>query len=143
MPLVRIKTKGQITIPKKVRDALGLAEGDLIDIEIQNGRGIILPKRVVTAGPVPRLSPKELRLLEGARKKIETINEDMLHSQGLTREEAAVSAKAGLIARDQVWFWLENWQRSIRAAEQGLHEGRLTTHDSPQAFLKVLGAVTK
>lgn len=138
MPLVKIKPKGQITIPKKVRDGLGLVEGDLIEINVQNGTGVILPRRVVAAAPVPKLSPKEQQLLARARKKIDAINEEVLHSKGLTREEAEVAAKTSLIDPDQLWFWLEDWQKGIRAAEHDLQEGRSTTYDSPEAFLKSL-----
>lgn len=138
MPLVKVKPKGQITIPKKVRDGLGLAEGDLIEIDVQNGKGVILPRRVVAAAPAPRLSPKEQQLLARAKKKIDAINEDTLHSKGLTREEAEIAAKAGLIDPDQTWFWLENWQKGIRTAERDLQEGRSTVYDSPEAFLKSL-----
>ena len=140
MPLVKIKTKGQITLPKKVRDGLGLVEGDLVEIDVQNGKGIIQPRRVVPAAPVPKLSAKEQRLLEQAQKKIETINEDVLHSKGLTRAEAEVAAKAGLIAQDQLWFWLEGWQKHYRAAEGDDREGRVEEFDSPEAFLNSLPA---
>ena len=138
MPLVKIKTKGQITIPKKVRDGLGLAEGDLIEIDVENGMGVMLPRRVVAAAPVPKLSPKEQQLLARAKKKVDIINEDVLHSKGLTREEAKAAAKAGLTAPDQRWFWLEGWQQGIRAAERDLQEGRSTAYDNPEAFLKAL-----
>ena len=138
MPLVKIKPKGQITLPKKVRDDLGLAEGDLIEIDVRNGQGVIQPRRVVPAAPVPKLSAKEQRLLEQAQKKIETINDDVLHSRGLTRAEAEVAAKADLIAPDQIWFWLEGWQKRYRAAEQDDREGRYEEFDSPEAFLHSL-----
>ena len=140
MPLVKIKPKGQITLPKKVRDDLGLIEGDLIEIDVQNGQGVIQPRRVVPAAPVPKLSAKEQRLLKQAQKKIDTINDDVLHSKGLTRAEAEVAAKADLIAPDQIWFWLEGWQKRLRLAEQDLQEGRSTTYDTPEDFLESLAA---
>jgi AbrB family looped-hinge helix DNA binding protein len=123
MPLVKIKTKGQITLPKQVRDSLGLSEGDLIEVDVRNGRGVILPKRgaAVTA---PKLSPREQQALRRAKKKIAAINEDMIHSRGLTREEADMAAKAGLIDPDQTWFWLEEWQKGERQAERDIKAGR-------------------
>ena len=32
--VVKVKTKGQVTIPVELREALGLKEGDLIEIEV-------------------------------------------------------------------------------------------------------------
>ena len=141
MPLVKIKPKGQITLPKSVRDSLGLSTGDLIEIDVQNGRGVIVPKRVVTAAPVPKLSEKEQRALGRAKQKIAAINKDMIHSKGLTREEADVAAKAGLIASDQKWFWLEEWQKGEREAERDYKEGRFKEFDNAEAFLKHLDSL--
>jgi AbrB family looped-hinge helix DNA binding protein len=33
----KISSKGQVTIPKKVREALGVQPGDLVKYEIENG----------------------------------------------------------------------------------------------------------
>ncbi len=138
MPLVKIKPKGQITLPKSVRDSLGLSTGDLIEIDVQNGRGVIVPKRVVTAAPAPKLSEKEQRSLQRAKQKIAAINEDMIHSKGLTREEADVAAKVGIIDPDQKWFWLEEWQKGEREAERDIKEGRVETFETPEEFRKAL-----
>ena len=138
MPLVKIKTKGQITLPHQIRKGLGLVEGDLIEIDIENGHGVIIPQRLVPASPAPRLSAKEQRLLEVARKKIASIQKDLKRSKGLSREEAAVAAKVGLIAPDQQWWWLESWQEGEREAQRDIDAGRITTYDRPGAFLKSL-----
>lgn len=138
MPLVKVKTKGQITLPHQVRKRLGLSEGDLIEIDIENGHGVIIPQRLVPAAPAPKLSAKEQRTLETAKKKITAIQKDLKRSKGLRREEAAVAAKVGLIARDQQWWWLESWQEGEREAQRDIDAGRVTTYDSPEAFLKSL-----
>ena len=45
MPTATLTSKGQITIPAKVRSALGLDTGDKIDfIEIENGEYAIKPR---------------------------------------------------------------------------------------------------
>lgn len=126
MPLAKLKSKGQITIPKPVRDQLGLSEGDLVEIDVQGGKGIITPQRVVAAAPVPKLSAQQQRALARARKKIEIINQDLRMSKGLTVEEAGVAAKVGIIDPGEVWFWLEDWQKGEREAESDIKDGRLS-----------------
>jgi AbrB family looped-hinge helix DNA binding protein len=43
MELVTVSSKGQIAIPKKVRDALNLSEGTKLNIEVR-GQKIVLSK---------------------------------------------------------------------------------------------------
>jgi AbrB family looped-hinge helix DNA binding protein len=45
MPIVKVMQHGQITIPKKIRELLGLKEGDLADAELKGERIVITPKR--------------------------------------------------------------------------------------------------
>jgi AbrB family looped-hinge helix DNA binding protein len=47
MPLVKVIRNGQITIPKELRDALGIAEGDLLEVMLGNGEMTIKPKTAV------------------------------------------------------------------------------------------------
>ncbi|MBS7455915.1 AbrB/MazE/SpoVT family DNA-binding domain-containing protein [Coralloluteibacterium stylophorae] len=42
---VTVAERGQITLPKAVRDALGLTKGSTLEVEIENGR-IVLRKNV-------------------------------------------------------------------------------------------------
>ena len=47
MPLVKLKQKGQMTIPAEIRDQLKLRQGDLLEART-DGRSIILvPKAIV------------------------------------------------------------------------------------------------
>lgn len=44
MPSATITSKGQITIPVKVRTALGVSFGDRLDfVEVEKGRFVIIP----------------------------------------------------------------------------------------------------
>ena len=81
-------------------------------------------KRQEHTKDVPKLTAQEQQLLASAKEKITAINDDVLNSTGLTQEEANVAAKAGLIDPDQLWFWLEDWQKGHREAEQDYKEGR-------------------
>ena len=53
------------------------------------------------------------------------MRKDLVRSRGLTREEAAIAAKAGLIASDQQYWWTEGWQKGERAAEADRRRGRV------------------
>ncbi|MDD3847067.1 MAG: AbrB/MazE/SpoVT family DNA-binding domain-containing protein [Syntrophorhabdaceae bacterium] len=46
MPFARVLRKGQMTLPKKVRDVLKVSEGDVIDFEI-TGSTVIMRHKVL------------------------------------------------------------------------------------------------
>jgi AbrB family looped-hinge helix DNA binding protein len=43
--LVQIKKKAQITIPLKIRKAIGITEGDMLDVEVKNREIVLKPVR--------------------------------------------------------------------------------------------------
>lgn len=47
MSVVRVLDHGQITIPKKLREALDIKKGDLADVELDGDRVVITPRRLV------------------------------------------------------------------------------------------------
>jgi AbrB family looped-hinge helix DNA binding protein len=47
MPLVKILRHGQITLPKEIRKILGVEEGDLIELGLENARVFLQPKVLV------------------------------------------------------------------------------------------------
>lgn len=47
MPVVRLLDHGQVTIPKRFREALGLKKGDMAEAELDGERIVITPKRLV------------------------------------------------------------------------------------------------
>ncbi len=48
MELAKVTSKGQVTIPKKVRSALGIRQGDILRLEVEGDRAVL--KRVAAAG---------------------------------------------------------------------------------------------
>lgn len=42
--LVRIHRKGQMTLPIRLRSAIGIAEGDLVEASVHRGRILLTPK---------------------------------------------------------------------------------------------------
>jgi AbrB family looped-hinge helix DNA binding protein len=47
MPLVKVIRNGQITIPKELRAALGIEEGDLLEVKLSKGGMTVKPKTPV------------------------------------------------------------------------------------------------
>jgi len=72
----KVTSKGQITLPKAVRDALGLAPGDRVLFSVQDGHAILArtPNLIELAGSVP--VPPEVRGLSW-----EEIRERARHAQ--------------------------------------------------------------
>ncbi len=138
MPFTKVTKQHQITIPKPVFEALDLSPGDIVEVRAEKGKAVLLPKRVVSAAPTPKLSKEKQKLLARAQKKMEAINKNILTSKGLTKAEADVAARVGLIDPDQKYWWLETWQKGEREAHRDIKEGRVETYDSPEAFLKSL-----
>ncbi|MDO8615963.1 MAG: AbrB/MazE/SpoVT family DNA-binding domain-containing protein [Dehalococcoidia bacterium] len=50
MPLAKITRNYQVSIPKEVREALGLQEGDYVEVQERDGEIVMVPKRLIDAG---------------------------------------------------------------------------------------------
>lgn len=62
MPLVKILRHGQITLPKEIRKILGVEEGDLLEVGLDNARVFLQPKVLVD---------KKTELSEAGKVKIQ------------------------------------------------------------------------
>ena len=47
MPTTKVTRHGQITLPASVRERLGIEEGDLVEIDIEDERAVLIPKKLV------------------------------------------------------------------------------------------------
>lgn len=65
--LVHVKKKAQITIPLKIRERVGITEGDVLDVEVRNREIVLKPVTTVTKGKIRlKLVPvTELKKLRG------------------------------------------------------------------------------
>ncbi|OYT30992.1 MAG: AbrB family transcriptional regulator [Thermofilum sp. ex4484_79] len=77
MSIIKISSKGQITIPKKVRDALKLRPGDRVEVRVKGNYAIIEPLKK------PSESMKGIGL--GVKKKLGAHAVDIIHE--LRRED--------------------------------------------------------
>ena len=62
MPIVKIRTNRQITIPKVIFEELGLREGDFVEVILKGDHILIAPKRLVDLEDT--LTPEEEKLVE-------------------------------------------------------------------------------
>ncbi len=62
MPITKVTRNYQITIPAEIRKALGIKEGELLEVELENGKIIIkrLKKERKTLKLNKKLSPEEI-----------------------------------------------------------------------------------
>ncbi len=51
--LVKIHRKGQMTLPSRLRAAISVAEGDVVEATLQHGRIVITPKLVIDRSQFP------------------------------------------------------------------------------------------
>jgi AbrB family looped-hinge helix DNA binding protein len=53
MTLVKIHRKGQMTLPSRLRTAIGVAEGDLVEATVLKGKIVLTPKAVIDRSQFP------------------------------------------------------------------------------------------
>lgn len=70
MTFISLSSKGQLTLPGKIRRRLGLSKGDMLAVEEKDGEIVLKP---ITAIPVKMYSDKEI--------------EDFLREDSLTPKE--------------------------------------------------------
>jgi len=47
MPTTKVTRHGQITLPASVRKQLGIEEGDLVEIAVEDEKAVLMPKKLV------------------------------------------------------------------------------------------------
>jgi AbrB family looped-hinge helix DNA binding protein len=68
MPIVKIRTNRQVTVPKAIFDDLGLEEGDFVEVSLEGTNIVIKPKRLVDMEE--SLSPEEEKLVEAGFEQL-------------------------------------------------------------------------
>jgi AbrB family looped-hinge helix DNA binding protein len=75
MSLVKIQRKGQMTLPTRVRTAVGLADGDLVDVKVTGRRIVITPTLVIDRSKFPtadgEYTPEQRRMIDARLDKAE------------------------------------------------------------------------
>lgn len=94
MPIVKMLQHGQITIPKRFREILGLRKGDLAEAELDGDRIVITPKRLVK----DRVWRELLEVMDRVHQKNngvseEEVTQDVLKAIAELREEEYAGQK--------------------------------------------------
>lgn len=79
--LVRVQTKGQMTIPRRVRSAVGLADGDVVEVKAVGNKIVITPQIVIDRSKFPSVdeyTPAQRRIIDARLKKSD---EDIKHGR--------------------------------------------------------------
>lgn len=62
--VVKVQKKGQLTIPNEMRDIIGLADGDYVQIVLKGRKIIVEPAPIVTRTAVEELTGTQRRILD-------------------------------------------------------------------------------
>ncbi|RKU19700.1 hypothetical protein C6503_07245 [Candidatus Poribacteria bacterium] len=73
MAIAKILEHGQITIPKPIRESLGLKKGDVVDARIEGDSVVITPQKLVTS--------------ENWEKLLQVMNNVHEENRGISEEE--------------------------------------------------------
>ena len=93
MPLVKVIRNGQITLPKKIRQALGIEEGDLLEVKLDKSGLVISPK-----APVDKELARDefFQMVDDFRKSVKDVDPEEL-DQAIA--EAVAAAKKATARR--------------------------------------------
>jgi AbrB family looped-hinge helix DNA binding protein len=94
--LVRIHRKGQMTLPSRLRSAVGVAEGDLVEASVQRGKIVLTPKLVIDRSQFPtaddEYTPAQRRIIDARlAKSDEDIKHGRVHGPFNTHKEFIAS----------------------------------------------------
>jgi len=87
MPLVKVIRNGQITLPKALRDALGIKEGDLLEVKLRNSEMTIKPKATIDKAMA---GDKFFQMVDEIRASVRDVDPEELEA---TIAEAVQAAK--------------------------------------------------
>ena len=75
MVIAKILGHGQITIPKPIRESLGLKKGDVVDARIEGDCVVITPRKLVTSEDWEKL----LQVMNSVHKQNKGISEEEVY----------------------------------------------------------------
>lgn len=97
--IVKIHRKGQMTLPSRLREMAGIAEGDLVRAAFQRGKIVITPTPVIDRSKFPsaddEYTPEQRRMIDTRLDKAEAeIKKGHVSPAFTTIEEFTAALKA-------------------------------------------------
>ena len=77
MPIIKVLRHGQITLPKELREVLGVKEGDILEAEMKENQVVLKPKTLID-----KIPESESELSEPGKAKIREALEDSEKKRG-------------------------------------------------------------
>ena len=75
MAVAKILERGQITIPKQIRERLGLKKGDIVDARLEGDCVVITPRKLVA----PEVWEKLLEVMNSVHEQNRGISEEEVY----------------------------------------------------------------
>jgi AbrB family looped-hinge helix DNA binding protein len=99
--LVKIHRKGQMTLPSRLRSAIGVAEGDLVEASVLRGKIVLTPKVVIDRSKFPNAddeyTPVQRRIIDARLGKAHAdIKHGRTYGPFNTAEQMAASIEANI-----------------------------------------------
>lgn len=82
MPVVKIKTRFQVTLPTGVRQRVGLKVGDLLEAKVERGKITLTPKAAISPGIAEGLEDIKKGLVYGPFSSAEALLRSLHHEAG-------------------------------------------------------------
>jgi AbrB family looped-hinge helix DNA binding protein len=92
--VIRHLRNGQITIPKELRDAIGLSGQDLLSIDLKDGKLEIEPVRITTKGKGSPWARELYEMFEPVRESLSKYSEDEINEAIDEAQKAVRSRKS-------------------------------------------------
>jgi AbrB family looped-hinge helix DNA binding protein len=105
MPYVKVKTKGQVTIPAEFRRDLNLKEGDLLEALVERGGILLKPKTVVDRYDEQWAETVLEEAREEAARNPKTPEEEGADERRLLAIGAVQAEKLGIKPQDESAPW--------------------------------------
>src|SRR3990167_8061385 len=88
-------------------------------------KGVIKPLEIsdLMEGDELELTYKKIQKVD--KKLLSEIKRKMKTREGLNKDERKIAIKAGVIDKDQEWFWTPEWQAGEKEADEDEQLGRM------------------
>lgn len=122
---------------KKIKDRLEISIGEINKAKKRLDRTV----EKEFQGEIVRIVFSGLTILD--RPKLIQIKHKIKKRVGLTRKELKFAIKAGLLSKEEAWFWTTEWQIREQEADEAIRKGEVFgPFESMEELIKALKNTT-